>query len=455
MAFSISDWLSEGDGAVAAGEDLLASGRHPMATPAHRVRVRHAVRKPRGTPSGALAAERAEGSSFATLRPAGGGDPLLGVHPPSTLSVDVAASWKPLEDPDDPAVELRPVGRIALARADGALPAFRHEFGDSKHRSVTYTLTALSRFRECFEEAADGSFQTTGEPASISVPSSARPAPPVVRSVTPGFAWQEERPAGGPIVRRRLGNRVRVELARPWFATGDGERLAVLILSTGADPAAAGFVTTAGRDPVWATGDIAPFPAPVGTPVAVPLAGGGTGLLVPHGAWAAGDSWFADVVFPGHFSYSALVQLAVARYQPDSLPGLELSPVVRTDFVPLLPDRTCRVEVGPSGPVVTLDGLAPAGVVPNRVDVVLERRLPDGDPQIAEAATLGERSSWFAVATVSGAVGERISLIFLGSLDGMRVRVREVESIGAVHGGELGTLAELAERVVFTDAVDF
>ena len=54
----------------------------------------------------------------------------------------------------------------------------------------------------------------------------------------------------------------------------------------------------------------------------------------------AAGSAFADIVFPPTSSYAAMVQLAVARYQPNSMDGLALSPVVRTDFVPLLPDRT-------------------------------------------------------------------------------------------------------------------
>jgi hypothetical protein len=111
-----------------------------------------------------------------------------------------------------------------------------------------------------------------------------------------------------------------------------------------------------------------------------------------------GDTWFADVAFPATGSYSPLVRLAVARYQSHGLPGLELSTVVRTDFVPLLPDRTCRVEVRAEGAAVRLEARTPTEVVANRVDAVLERKLADGDPQAGQAASLGDGATWVVTA---------------------------------------------------------
>ena len=224
-SFAISNWLHDG-GSVSAAEKLFADGRHPMATPAHRISVRHAVRAPRGVPEGHLEVLREEGQTFATLTPEG--DVFVGIDAASTLAVDVAASWAPVDDSLDPAVTDRPVGRITVDRADPFLKDLTHEFGDTKHRMVTYTLTAHSRFRDCFPSTDDEAlFRTQGSIGPVVVDSSARPVVPVVRSVVPAFVWQEE-VNGDVIVRRRLGHRLRVELEAPWFTTGDGEQLAVL-----------------------------------------------------------------------------------------------------------------------------------------------------------------------------------------------------------------------------------
>jgi hypothetical protein len=65
------------------------------------------------------------------------------------------------------------------------------------------------------------------------------------------------------------------------------------------------------------------------------------------------------------------VQLALARYQPDSLPDLRLSPAVRTDLVQLMPDRTLLIDKQAVQIRVSLTGVTPDP--PNRVEVTLEQ----------------------------------------------------------------------------------
>ncbi|WP_157744583.1 hypothetical protein [Micromonospora viridifaciens] len=467
-AFSISDWLKDdgdgGAGTTSAAEDLLATGRHPMATPVHRLTVRHAVRTPRGTPHGVLEVARDEGSTSGILQVAADNDAdrLLGVDPASTIAIDVTASWRPVDDTADPPADRRPVGRIHVGRADTRISALPQEFGDTKHRKVTYTWTALSRFRDCFSASEDPlAFRVEGTLGPVSVPSSARPVAPVVRSVTPAFVWQEARTPTS-VVRGRSGNRLRVELATPWFTTGDGEQLAVLGTTSNPPDDVAALVSQAGRDPLWRTGVPPQFFVPVGDVENITLAEGPTVLMVAHGVFEAAGSAFADVLIPFPWSYSALVQLAIARLQRESLRGCEISPVVRTDFVPLLPDRTLTIGIPEGAITVQLKGFAPDGPRFNRVDAVLERRVAAG--AASGALTVGEDGTWEQVGWVSGGIDETLQFSHhhqspvvrehaRNAGGELRVRVREVEMIGRDTAPALGTVQELEERVVFTDTV--
>lgn len=72
-------------------------------------------------------------------------------------------------------------------------------------------------------------------------------------------------------------------------------------------------------------------------------------------------------------SYAPFIQLAVARYQRESLPGLSVSTVVRTEMVQLMPDRRLAVDRADGQLKVTLHGPGPMGDRPNRVDAFIER----------------------------------------------------------------------------------
>lgn len=332
--------------------------------------------------------------------------------------------WMPREqaDPDDPTVWFH---RVA------------HDFGDTKHRRVTYRLRASTRFREFFPPA-----QLTGDPAvafddgastvsaeiEVSVPSSARPAPPIVHSVIPLFRWSNDDPsgtepvsaddntaqAGQPIAERheRLAG-VRIYLQRPWFSSGEGELLAVL---TGNAVTSTGPVSAWAQDPIWADDrsvasvslgnaqledpwrdmgvDDALHP---GRPItsaanlALPLTADGTKTYRAR-AWGyrpqfneARGLWYVDVaISPGAAAWPFL-RLAVARYQPESLPGLELSAPVRCDFVQVPPERSVvasRTDERCVRVVVT-------GPIPRRSwtfgDTNAESRLPLTDERIVVA----------------------------------------------------------------------
>jgi hypothetical protein len=196
---------------------------------------------------------------------------------------------------------------------------------------------------------------------------------------------------------------LRVYLERPWFSSGDGELLGVVYLpppfpETDEERQRIGaFVTRAGDDPVHITfgppatrGDLFPLARRVGRNLSP--AEPGLPALEAAGHEVRFDDargeWFADVRFTGGH-YFPFVRLAVARYQPDSVPGCELSEIVPADFVQLPPDRTLTVKrtlggaprwevlVNGEAPLTRLgpEGLPQAGFP--RFEVAVERRRTD------------------------------------------------------------------------------
>lgn len=134
---------------------------------------------------------------------------------------------------------------------------------------------------------------------------------------------------------------------------------------------------------------------------------------------------------------------------------------MRTDFVPLLPDRTLTVDTSEPGRVtVALNGLGPGGLLPNRVDVILEGGSGEGVALDAGVASVtGWSPAWPADIIgqppwASTYLGQPVTLGFPPGVGPLRVRVREVERIGGEAGIFPATAGELTERVVFTDTVD-
>src|SRR5439155_9492327 len=193
-------------------ETAANQGRHPMVTPARAVTLVHAVRRPLRDPGGTLAPRRQPGDTFALLDPQ---PALLNVDTASTGTLEVSASWREPVDDAVRDVAGAVVGRVAVDRGDADVHGpLRHEFGDTKHRTVTYTLRAISRFRHLFDAADnDAAFVAQTVLAPVSVRSTARPQPPVVLSTVPAFAWDRPPIAlGDDGFHRRRGGLLRVEL---------------------------------------------------------------------------------------------------------------------------------------------------------------------------------------------------------------------------------------------------
>ncbi|MFF7245896.1 hypothetical protein ACFZBU_18540 [Embleya sp. NPDC008237] len=384
-------------------ENVMAAARanrHWMLTPWYDVTLVHAVQRPLIAPLLTLndAPDRMPGAT---------GEHLVGsleLSAASTERVDMIASWS--ENVDDltmpgPSVldVTAPVFRLPLAAAvprdpvasedspstlDGDTLTFntfvaeelafavepgrppatpvpaKCEFGDSKHRDVTFTPVATTRFADYFppEFARDTDrelLSVHGEPVEHSVLSSAKPAAPHVLGtfLTLGFETFGSLPDG--LERRRRGGGFRVYLSRPWYSSGNGELLAVVLGLEGDEQPlqAHPFITLMGRDPIRGA-------APVFLPSASDFPGAQTTLDVAlpevfdgFAVTAAGfeptfdgpsGRWYVDIDVDTGDAYFPFLRPALARLQRRSLEGFQLSRIVLADTLRLLPERTLTVS---------------------------------------------------------------------------------------------------------------
>lgn len=463
------DEPDDADGTQA--QDDIAAGRHPMLEPARRIELVHAVRKPLGTPTGAATAERPAGATYVDYVPTSD-DPLLGVHTQSTGQLDLIASWQEWGDAPQPRSATAPVPSVPITRGAAALPVLRQEFGDTKHRVVDLDLAAVSRYRDCFAGPADDSaFTTTGKLTRISVLSSARPATPVPAATVPAFAWSEVREPGR-LVRTRGGGRLRIELGRPWFTTGEGEALGVVVWP-GAESAIPeplrDMVSRLNRDPIHPTPSPPAFAAEqmftgAGEAVSLSLPGlEGVVRVLPYEVFSDGERWYADIAVPGAVtqSYAPFARLSLVRYQPASIVGrtpaddLRVSHAARTDMVPLLPDRTLDVRQDAAGVHVTLSGVTRQGPRPNRVVATLERAAAPGAAFRALTLAPPPIPVWVRVAEVTGTTNAPLPAPLPPGGGALRLVVREVEDlIVAASATAVEAARLLTERTVYLDTVE-
>ncbi|MFI1972453.1 hypothetical protein [Streptomyces cinnamoneus] len=356
-------------------------GENWMITPWTELTLVHAVEKPLEEPRlGTLAFPREAGATFT---------PFTGTvrsHAASSGRVDVDATWSErTDDPteDGPQVVERHdrVGGLVLNPRDDTHSLFglRHEFRDTRHRNVTYTPVATTRFREYFHPAITdrADLITRTGPASAGpsgrgwpVPSSRRPEPPVVSHMVPTVRWERSVDhSRHQVTRTRRHAGFRIHLRRPWFSSGDDELLAVL-LDPGTDLPDE-LVSRCAADPVWA--DPTPLPrltpahftnaAHVETGRVLAEAVRGQEASVSVAAFEPGYDperrlWFCDVDIDltagqptAGQAYFPYLRLALARYQPYSVDPLHLSKAVTSDFLQLLPDRTVTARTTGSGAI--------------------------------------------------------------------------------------------------------
>jgi hypothetical protein len=278
--------------------------------------------------------------------------------------IDLTKISEPLPQPDQllrVMLMVRPGVRYVPDKSAVQFGGIRHEFGDTKHHKVRYQAVATTRFREYFPAEITSKVDNltrSSDEVLIDIPNTARPPAPKVLYVIPTFGWRKtDNAATGVKVHQRIGGGLRVYLDRPWFASGEDERLGVLISDPGTTPTGflESYLTHWGRDPIWESGSTLNPPAPAHFKNASESASGLTldEIAGPQPVSVVGHAvnfdevrklWFCDIEIDLGQTYFPFVRLALARYQPHSIPTAHLSRVVIADFVQLAPDRTVTIS---------------------------------------------------------------------------------------------------------------
>jgi len=357
-------------------------GRHWMFSPWRTLRLVHAVQQPMKAPQFnrlLLSAQRNFDDTQARIVS------FIEVHGASTDRVDVDAEWTEMTDDlskpapstvpyrthvasipvlyHDNLLELVQLNEEVKPTSQEILPPIRHALNDTRHRMIRYRPVATTRFREYFTgiiETAKLKGETlpmtaVGDAVELSVLSTARPPVPVVDYLVPSFSWS--RADGRPLrTHLRTGN-IRVYLKRPWYLSGDNERIAVILPPAGVDPSNDPILrhlcTQWGKDPVFDAGqlngrnypdanaflqaetDVVRLSEAPDRPVSV------AAYAVSYDAEK--QLHYADIPMNTGQAYFPFVRLRLARYQKHSLRknGQDccLSGVVETDWMQIVPSR--------------------------------------------------------------------------------------------------------------------
>jgi len=226
---------------------------------------------------------------------------------------------------------------------------------------------------------------------------SARPASPKVQYIIPTFGWEEKKEPQNAekwhtFTRKRIGGGLRVYMDRPWYSSGDGELLGVVLYPHAVPDTLKTYVTQWGMDPIRQS----KVPKGVLTindfmgieksqeDVSLEEVGPANQTFDVVGFKPEYNKdrklWYCDIQFDPEkvISYYPFVRLALTSYQPNSIPHAHLSRVVLTDFVQLANDRTLFIEfIDENIMYVSVTGYGTGDRSSNRVEVTIEE-LPPG-----------------------------------------------------------------------------
>jgi hypothetical protein len=139
------------------------------------------------------------------------------------------------------------------------------KFDDARHRKVSLSFEATSRFVDCYEESerreAPGEHETNkkqlrfrrgSDAVTVHFPARVEPKPPSPSYIVPTFRFSHDKSGSSARVERHCG--LRVFLERNWFSSGEDEKLAVVFAparSTQLEQPLSDVVSAWAADPLW------------------------------------------------------------------------------------------------------------------------------------------------------------------------------------------------------------
>jgi hypothetical protein len=401
---AIWDLLQQkGPGNLKELRNIATQGRHWMISPARELELTHVVQQPVEAPAiEKLRGDRDYDQTSAYIHA------NVKVHGNSTLKIDLQARWKEIIDlphhvepewhdksgeindvevkyhdtlikkgsfPQDqpkvqPARRNQPVMVYTVSLDQAALV---QQFEDTRHRRVSYAAVGASRYQDYFDSLIKQDKLPVTRVSEVFqdviIPSSARPVKPEVEYIIPTFEWRKSQTSSA-MRHRRLGGGLRIYLKRPWFSSGENEKLAVILpgFAANANPSSMLVAPGSGLNPFLTHWGVDPIklsrPAGAHSPakdqfrmsphVDEGLSYPGvdnykvTAVAYPVEFDKQRKLWFCDLAIDHGTMYYPFIKLALARYQQHSVRKSEtdvcLSEVVLADFIQLVPERVTNVD---------------------------------------------------------------------------------------------------------------
>ena len=289
--------------------------------------------------------------------------------------------------------------------------------------------------------ATEGNGQTT----SVLVPNAAPPIPPIVEEILPAFE-RTVNVGEESIEVNHNASLLRVYVRRPWWSTGEGETLGVL-LDPATVPAASVTATRLGRDPILpgAGSDRRVSVADLARASITTPAIDGHHDVAGHDVTFDPDRklWSADIELTTDLGYRPFIGLALARYQPESIAGAHISPIVYPDPIRIGASRTATVDLLETTVGVTVEG--PDGG--NEMTVAVQRSNPE-----VKDTDLAWETIVPPVQLTRDPAGSRWSteISLPDSLDPIRLLIEDSEPITQLVDGK----PTPSEQVVYVETVD-
>ncbi|HEX8154471.1 MAG TPA: hypothetical protein VF698_15160, partial [Thermoanaerobaculia bacterium] len=472
------------------------AGRNWLHAPWRTLVLVHAVQQPLEIPkmTGVDASARQLGNTIAPLAVS------IDVDAKSTQKLDLHATWSdPVDTPGAPTGFENVPHAMQVAELEVLDPAknaftanVAHAFGDTKHHLVTYTPIGSSRFREYFPAtdaiAADLVRPTAAEsplPLAQHIPSSARPAAPKPLYLLPLFEWTHGGTAAQPTATRK-GAGFRVYLERGWYSSGAGELLGIVLRPASAAVASpdAGllrkYTSEWGMDPLWSSVPTPPLSRANFRDFVAPQPGEKIRLAeIEHDVDVIGyeprfdperELWFCDILLDPGTTYFPMVRFALVRFQPHSIEGAHISPVVLADFVQLVPHRAVAydarqaasgaIEVEVSGPAFVNGQRFP--VIPRMLlrlemqsDLGAARELswtPIATAEMRAVDPTPDHMTWTGIIRTGITPVPKPLRVVVLELEPYRVDERGPTDALELIAGD--TASDFGHRVTFTDALE-